>query len=244
MTTIVGIKAYGGNKPAVVMATDFQTTKEFYRSGTDAIYKILEKGESQKLMIDDKRQLVFSMTGTVNTPPVNKFTRRLLGSLGDDKIKDIERKLKRGYVPEFREMNMKNCIDGRSLNDKRQCSALIGSRFDNDPNLYFIAPMGQATDNRKKDMPETFYISIGSGSEYALKLLDSELKDLKVIDPKNAIELASWAVREATRNDIYSAGSDLVVITSEEIQQFGRQIKDASDEAVRQVLSDIVDKFQ
>jgi 20S proteasome alpha/beta subunit len=104
--------------------------------------------------------------------------------------------------------------------------------------------MGQATDNRKKDMPETFYISIGSGSEYALKLLDSELKDLKVIDPKNAIELASWAVREATRNDIYSAGSDLVVITSEEIQQFGRQIKDASDEAVRQVLSDIVDKFQ
>ncbi|MBN2042572.1 MAG: hypothetical protein JW754_02085 [Candidatus Aenigmarchaeota archaeon] len=251
MTTIIGIKAYGGKDHAVVMTGDFQATLTRFEEGGEAIYKRQEKSPQpyQKLMVDKDRELVLAITGTVETPATNRFIRLALNpDEGESKI-DLKKKLASGYIPEFRAMNMGNCVfKNQYFEQKNQCEAMIGTRFDNEPRLFFVYPMGKTNDGTRKDMPESFYLSKGSGSRYAMEFLDRELDKkgigVKSINVNDAIELASQALRESIGTDIYSSGMNLVVIDPMEIHEFGEQIRKASDDAVRKTINGIKNQFK
>jgi len=83
------------------------------------------------------------------------------------------------------------------------------------PTIYTLDPLGSV-------LPDE-YAAVGTGAEMALGVLDPQFKEN--MNEKDAIELATKAVRSATMRDSFSGdGIDILVVNKDGVQEFTQNI--------------------
>jgi len=83
------------------------------------------------------------------------------------------------------------------------------------PTIYTLDPLGSV-------LPDE-YAAVGTGAEMALGVLDPQFKEN--MNEKDAIELATKAVRSATMRDSFSGdGIDVLVVNKDGVQEFTQKI--------------------
>ena len=83
------------------------------------------------------------------------------------------------------------------------------------PIIYTLDPLGSV-------LPDE-YAAVGTGAEMALGVLDPQFKEN--MNEKDAIELATKAVRSATMRDSFSGdGIDILVVNKDGVQEFTQKI--------------------
>ena len=91
---------------------------------------------------------------------------------------------------------------------------IVGGVVDN-PTIYTLAPLGSV-------LPDE-YAAVGTGAEMALGVLDPQFKEN--MNEKDAIELATKAVRSATMRDSFSGdGIDILVVNKDGTQEFTEKV--------------------
>ena len=91
---------------------------------------------------------------------------------------------------------------------------IVGGVVDK-PTIYTLDPLGSV-------LPDE-YAAVGTGAEMALGVLDPQFKDN--MNEKDAVELATKAVRSATMRDSFSGdGIDVLVVNKDGIQEFTEKV--------------------
>jgi len=225
MTTIIGIEAKNGNRGAI-LASDLSATKTQWSPEGDVAYRRQTKTEFQKICVNNDRTVALCLAGSVDKQYFSFLKEVLEGRI------DIQKVVKTGSFPEFLGLNMDRW-EGRIPNQEGN-SMLMATRF-GDPKLYTCWPLGKV---EQRD-----FTAIGSGSDYALQYLADHRQPLYMGLPiARGIDLAVESLDKAAQ-DIYTAGLDLVVVTSDRIHEFGRGIKTAVEIARIKKIKQIKGKF-
>ena len=91
---------------------------------------------------------------------------------------------------------------------------IVGGVVDK-PTIYTLDPLGSV-------LPDE-YAAVGTGAEMALGVLDPQFKEN--MNEKDAIELATKAVRSATMRDSFSGdGIDILVVNKDGTQEFTEKV--------------------
>ena len=91
---------------------------------------------------------------------------------------------------------------------------IVGGVVDK-PTIYTLDPLGSV-------LPDE-YAAVGTGAEMALGVLDPQFKEN--MNEKDAVELATKAVRSATMRDSFSGdGIDVLVVNKDGIQEFTEKV--------------------
>jgi hypothetical protein len=229
MTTLVGIEAAKGT-PGIVLAADLSGTRESWEAQGDVAFRRQTKEETQKINVDDKRRLAIAMTGIVD-PGYGKFLYDIL-----EGKTDFRQAIKKGSFEPLLNLNISR--SGGDYYPKQQNSMLIAERLDKRraPRLWSCRPMGRIV--------EAFYLAIGSGGEYADKYLSKQgLLDPRQVSLEEGVDLALNALEEAA-TDIYTGGTDLVVVTRDGIQEYGGVIQKDLREAREKSRGYILDQVK
>tara|TARA_Y100000034_G_scaffold129475_1_gene186013 strand:+ start:1481 stop:2191 length:711 start_codon:yes stop_codon:yes gene_type:complete len=232
MTTLIGLKAEKGKK-GVILASDLSRTRISWKPQGDIIYKEQTKSEGEKIYTSDNEDFALCMTGVYDQLYID-FLHQVIG--GNGKLKEA---VDKGFFPEFRDLNLQRW-EGKIPNTEKMSGLLIATRYD-EPTLYTCWPLGR--------IEQRNWTSVGSGSEYALNSINEQSEKLnkrfqleegipKYLTIKKGIDIAVGALDEASQ-DLYTGGLDLVVVTEDGIQNFGKGIKDAINNARRDVIKGI-----
>ena len=91
---------------------------------------------------------------------------------------------------------------------------IVGGVVDK-PTIYTLDPLGSV-------LPDE-YAAVGTGAEMALGVLDPQFKEN--MNEKDAVELATKAVRSATMRDSFSGdGIDVLVVNKDGMQEFTENV--------------------
>lgn len=80
MTTLVGICAEK-NEPAVVLASDISATFEDWEQRGDIARRVMQKGDTEKIYVDQGRELAVGMSGIVDKNFYNFLSALLRGQV-------------------------------------------------------------------------------------------------------------------------------------------------------------------
>ena len=209
MTTLIGMKAMPKEgKTGVVLASDLSATNTTLKEQGNVLYKQQTKEETQKIHINDARDVAICMTG-IYDPVYVKFLSDVLN--GDINVREA---VENGYFPELKQLN-EGRWEGKEPTEETNC-LLIATRFDGNPELYRCWQLGK--------VKQSAGISIGSGSGYASDYVSGQ-KELipSRINLRTAIDLCVNGIKVASR-DIYTGGLDLVVLEKSGISEYGNEI--------------------
>lgn len=210
MTTLVGIKAYRGKK-GIILASDLSGTKTTWDSQGDVAYRKQEKSDVQKIYINNNKNVAVGSAGSVDEAYLD-FMQRI-----KDNTIDMKEVLENGFFPEFKDLHLYRW-GGEEPNTGNMNSLLIASRVNNKLGLYTCAPLGKITE-------WSGWTALGSGRDYALKNITDKLQAIpRSLTLRKGIDLTVESLEKASQ-DIYTSGLDLVVLTSRNIQEFGKKIK-------------------
>jgi len=211
MTTLIGIKADKGER-GIILASDLSATRTEWKSQGDVAYRQQSKHESQKIYVDNNREIAIATAGVFD-----QYAIDFLSALIDGKI-DFKKAIEKGFFNDLVNLNLGRW-DGRTPQSEYLTGLLIATRFNNDPKLFTCYPLGR--------IEEKSWTSIGSGSEYATSFISK--KGLLIpggLELKTGVDLAVKALDEASQ-DIYTGGLDLTVIKIGEITEYGQKIRDS-----------------
>ncbi len=224
MTTLVGIVAQNGKK-GIVLASDIAGTTSNWTAQGDVAYRRQERTEGQKIYVDKEGEVAVCMSGVFDTP-YTSFLSRII-----NKEIDLRKATKEGFLEEFLRLNLSRWGGKLPINENSN-GLLLATRFDNEPKLYGIWPLGMI-----EQIPAT--ITIGSGSEYASKFIQKQrLLIPGGITIPQAVDLAERSIDEASQ-DVYTGGLDIVVVAEDSISGFGNLIQKRMREAREGVVEDI-----
>ena len=227
MTTLVGIKAEMGKK-GVVFGSDLSSTIISWESRGDTAYKQQTKQDSQKIYVNNSGTAALGMAG-IN----DDLYKRFLSDFTEDKF-NLKRIIKNKYFKELLDLNLGRW-GGRKPDNEKSNGLLMATRI-GEPRLYTCWSLGM--------IEERPWTSIGSGSDYAI---DHIKKQPKIIPEKisisDGIDMAIEALDRASQ-DIYTGGLDLVIITSEKIDDFGKDIRERADKAKKEGIEHIKSHFK
>jgi len=228
MTTLIGLKAENGRE-GVILASDLSRTATDWIAQGDVAYRAQTKSEGQKIYVSKNRELAVCMSGVFDSLYTDFLSRLLDGQI------DFRKAINEKGFPELSGLN--HARWGNKFPDNNHLNGLlIATRFENQPRLYTCWPLGLVE-------PVSDLSSFGSGSQYALKHIQSKGKLIPYqLSISEGVSLASEALEEASR-DIYTGGLDLVVITSDEIQEFGAVIRESMETAKKAAVDSIRSKF-
>jgi hypothetical protein len=225
MTTIVGIKAGKKGQEGIVLASDTSSTFEQYQEQGDVIFRQKYRGEAQKIIKNNAGDLAFGMSGRFD-----EQYGRFMFDLEDGEI-DFKKALEENYFVELQHLNLWR-MEGRFWDGSKTNSLLVATRFDKKPILYTCWPLGR--------IEEKDYTAIGSGSNHALNYLnEKQIFKPERLSLKDAVSLANEALEKAS-TDLYTSGTDIVVITPEQILEFGPKIKKDIDKAKKNSIENIL----
>lgn len=223
MTTIIGIKA-SQNKEGVVLISDTRATRVIV--GEDGIKQ--EVFEKQKIYVDEQKEFAIAFAGCFDQESAD-----FISSILRRKI-DLRKAIKKEYFEELNALNEKRW--GWKVPNLSFCtSLLIASRFDNKPILYTCWPLGR--------IEGRYWTSIGSGSECALKyILNKDLLIPEYLSLDKAINLAMSALNESYK-DMHTNGADLIVVTSNDICQYGDELRNRVKSAEETFMKEVISKY-
>ena len=225
MTTIIGIEAKKDN--SVILASDLSATRTSWTPRGDIAYRRQTKEEAQKINVNQSRTVALASAGTVDKDYLDFLEGVVKGDI------NIEQAIKDGEFRELADMNLKRW-EGRLPNDDIS-SFLTAVRFNRNPQLYTCWPLGK--------IEQRPFTAIGSGSEYALQHLTRYGEHIyRGMGLTDCLDITVAGLDEASR-DIYTAGLDLVVVTPDQIYEFGSDIKSAIDSAKKRTISRIKKSF-
>jgi len=226
MTTLVGVTAEKGKK-GIILASDLSRTRTSWRPHGDVAFRQQTRSEGQKIYIDNEGEFAVCMSGVFDQSYVDFLSELLEGNT--DLIKNIPE----GKFYELLRLNLSRW-EGRIPNEDMN-SLLFATRFNGKPELYTCYPLG--------NIERRIYTSIGSGSGYALENISSSTELIpKGITLKKGVDLVVQSLEKASQ-DIYTGGLDLVVVTKNGIQSFGKDIKESIDNAKSYAIRDIKKKL-
>ena len=216
MTTLIGIKTSVVDKYSVVLASDTNQTSINCNTQGNVAYKEMVQSETQKIYIDDECELALCMTGVYDPMYVDFLAKILAGAT------EVRKAIDRGFFEELHHLNLRRW-DYKTPNPGYSNSLLLATRYDNIPKLYNCWPLG--------GVEEKDYTSIGSGSQYALSRIGKQGPKIPpYVSLEEGIDLAVASIDEASR-DINTSGLDLVVITPDSINSYGKTIKEDMETA-------------
>lgn len=222
----MGIKAYKG-RAGVILGSDMSRTETKWTAEGDVAYREQTRTEGQKIYVDDKRRIALCMSG-VYDPFYTDFLSKVLD--GDINVKKA---VKQGFFPELRDLNFSRW-GGRVPNSEQINALLLATRFDK-PKLFTCFPLGK--------VEERDWTSIGSGSQYALRYISEQSRLIpRRINLGEGIDIAVGSLDRASQ-DVYTGGLDLVVLTKDNIQEFGREIRKEIDDARVKALEKVKAHF-
>jgi len=223
MTTLIGIKTKESKNPhaeSVVLASDMNTTTSSWKASGDIAVRQQTKSESQKIYVNDSRDVALCMTGVYDRAYIHFLTQVLRGEI------DVKNAVDKGYFPELLALN-ESRWDHTVPDLEKICGLLIATRFDR-PRLFNCQPLGKVIE---KD-----YDAAGSGSKFAGEYIIHQGKLIPdYLSLEEGIEVAVGALDEASQ-DIYTGGLDLVVVNRNGIYTYGKQVNDAMKNAKRREL--------
>lgn len=220
MTTLIGIKAEEARE-GVILASDL------FKTYSDLQKKRGEKYEGQKIYVSDNRELAICMSGDWDQAYVDFLSDILKGRI------DMKKAIKKEFLSEL--LNLHLLRWGGYLPIDNQSSLLLATRFDNKPSLYTCWPLGK--------LEGRIWTSIGSGSDYVIDFIRKQGKDIPPhISLEQGIDLVVNGMDEAFQ-DIHTGGLDLVIVTSEGIQEYRDKIKDSINLAKRRSINEIKEKY-
>ena len=213
MTTVFGLKH--PEVEATVLVADRQTTS--INPETKApTGKLL----GRKLWVSKDGNFCFGHAGNRDEQTLEFVDKLVSGKY------DIEKIVSKGYFPELRKLNIKRV--GNKFSDPQNFSGIIiATRFGNIPSLYTCFPFGE--------VGKRVWTCAGSGDEKieeymnALRIL-TEAKDYLGNHSKTGIEdvirVGLEAVRRSQGQDLFSHGLDMMVCTSERINDHYEDLGD------------------
>ncbi|MBU1202353.1 MAG: hypothetical protein KJ583_06550 [Nanoarchaeota archaeon] len=229
MTTIVGITTNKEEEKRVILASDISQTSILWDNRGDVAYKHQSKSETEKIHIDKNEEVVIAMSGVYDDLYID-FLHKVLA----DKI-DIKKAVKNNFFQELQDLHLKRW-NGIYPQDNSANSLLLATRFDNKPELYTCFPLG------KLDKRE--WSSIGSGSQYAINYISKQgLSVPPHLTINEGLDLVVASLNEASQ-DIYTGGLDVVVISPDKIENYGRKIKEDMDLAKQKSIESIKKSIQ
>jgi 20S proteasome alpha/beta subunit len=223
MTTIVGIHAEL-NGEGVVLASDLNQTQTSWAQYGDVAHRRQTRSEGQKIYVSDDRQFAVAMSGVFDDSYTSFLSDILKGKI------NVLEAIRCNSFKDFLNLNLSR-FGGRMPNNDNLNGLLIATRYDNKPRLHTCWPLGL--------IEERDYISIGSGSDFALNHIASAKKLIPAyMDLASAVELSAEGLDKASR-DIYTGGVDLVVVTPDGIKEYGDKIKNSLKTARKKIILEI-----
>jgi len=228
MTTLIGIVA-GKGEPSVVLASDLQGTSERIEDRGEVVLRKKERGESQKIHVNDAGDLAVCMTG-IHDGNYSAFLYDFIH--GNINFKEA---IEKGNSEALFKLNLDR-FNGRMWDNSHVNSLLIATRYDDSPRLWTCWPLGR--------IEERYFTALGSGSEHAIDYLQS-LNYLcsRDVDADWAIDAAIGALKAASK-DVYTSGKDIVVVRKKDILKFGDVIRNRHKEAEKEAIREIKDKLK
>jgi 20S proteasome alpha/beta subunit len=216
MTTIVGI-CTGKGKKAIVLASDLAGTQEEWKpTGADIAVREQTRIPSQKIYVSDDRNVAIGMSGVFDGRYALFLTEILKGRI------DLKKVVDKRMFKQLLQLNLSR-FDGKYWQPENQNNILFATRYEGKPRLFGAYPLGAVEEER-------FGTSVGSGAKYAV----AYLRSLGILSPEylsteKAVVEARNALKEASK-DIHTTGLDLVVVSEDEMFEFGDLIKRSVDE--------------
>lgn len=217
MTTVIGLKVEKGPKKTrgVVLGSDFMMASTVPEDKGEFIYKRQVTTPFGKLYVGKGDKFVIGVTGLIDDTSVSFLRDLLKGKF------DLEKAITKKSFLEIREMNLLRW--GKRFPGE-MTEFLLAYRFDKDVGLYRVYPLG--------DVEETTGVAIGSGAEYALERIRTDLREKGRINTsltaRYIIDLINKGLK-ASDQDIYSQGFDLKIVRQDKVLSFGREIKKRTD---------------
>lgn len=228
MTTLIGIHASNGEE-GIILASDINRTQTSWQPRGDIAYRQQIRSETQKIYVNDSRDIAICMSGLQDLPYFDFLTKVLRGTI------DIRNAIQNKKFEEFLQLHLDRWGSG-TPNEDLNSGLLLATRFEGAPKLYSCWPLG--------GLGEFPWISIGSGSRFAHEYLSKQDKLIPgYLSIQEGIDLAVQGLDAATQ-DIFTGGLDLVVITKSGIQEHGRSIKQIMLQAKATAINDIKGKYR
>jgi len=233
MTTIIGIKANhcpNGQKPGIILASDESGTKSRWEPQGDVAYKRQERVNSQKIYVDDNKEIAIGIAGIFDQFYVN-FVCDVL----DGKI-DLKKAIRRKKIDEFAKLNLRRW-EGYNPDMEKVSILMMATRFDENLRLHVGYSLGKLV-----EIPA--FCSIGSGEEHANKYIGEQ----SVLIPgrlslDRGVEIAFNSLKAASR-DLYTTGLDIAVLTSDSIDsEVGMRVRESMNSAENKALKQEMKKY-
>lgn len=229
MTTIIGIQA----KDGIALVSDTQLTVEDDEGGLPASKEVTAK---------------IPYGGFWAMAYVGTQTERLMEFF--NKLKEKQRRtrhliykaVQRKNFPEVLSMNKKEMAEGAKVND---INAFLLATTSPERGLWRIDEYGIL--HRAHTSGPVPYLSLGSGSKYAVGFIDAEIRGMRInpekFDLENAAILAYGALKNARAQDLNTSGTpDMVLLTRRGVIPGGEFIEDYVRRAEERVVKRFISK--
>ena len=231
MTTLTGMETNDGEK-RIILASDLTRTSTSWRQTGDVVHREQTTSQVPKIHVSEGGDFALAATGVID-PAYVDFLREVLAD-----SKYVKEAVNVGGFPEVAKLNLDRW--GGKVPTDDVTGLLVATNYGEEPALYTCWPLGL--------VERRTWTSIGSGSKYALDYMNERVMDpTKTAPPKISFSEgldATVTALDRASVDIHTGGLDVVVVASSGIQTFGKDIRDAADEARRKVVADLKAKYE